>query len=47
VLAVGGGPRVPSYETFEMLSQLGYVDRPDQPGGSGPEAGAQATPCGG
>jgi len=47
VLAVGGGPRVPSYETFEMLSELGYVDRPDQPGGSGPEAGAGATPCGG
>ena len=47
VLAVGGGPRVPSYETFEMLSQLGYVDRPDQPAGEGPAAGTKATPCGG
>ncbi|MEC7949329.1 MAG: sulfatase [Myxococcota bacterium] len=47
VLAVGGGPRVPSYETFEMLSELGYVDRPDQPKGDGPVADAAATPCGG
>ena len=50
VLAVGGGPRVPSYETFEMLSQLGYVDRPDQPGGEGPgvpAGGTDPTPCGG
>ena len=48
VLAVGGGPRVPSYETFELLSQLGYVDRPDQPKGEGaPVAGEAASPCGG
>ena len=47
VLAVGGGPRVPSYETFELLSQLGYVDRPDQPAGEGaPAEGTAPTPCG-
>jgi hypothetical protein len=44
VEAVAGGPRVPSFETFELLSQLGYVDRPGQDG-SGP-GGGERLPCG-
>lgn len=48
VEAVGGGPRVPSYETFELLSELGYVDRPDQEAPSEPGTpGATPDPCGG
>ncbi len=48
VLAVGGGPRVPSYETFELLSQLGYVDRPDQPAATEPGVpAATPDPCDG